>query len=106
MTLNDQQILDIVNEMLAREHVRPEDRVRRLRESAASRPALQPVIDRYLAIMDPPRTCQVEHDHWEGPMMRQHAAVSAPWRAVTWIVFGVHLDQRSSLNTARTTIAW
>ena len=69
MTLTDQQVIDIVNEVLAREHVRPDDRVRRLRESATSLPALKPLIERYLAIVDPPRSCQVEHDHWEGKMI-------------------------------------
>jgi hypothetical protein len=66
MTLTDQQVIDLVNEVLTRERIQPADRIRRLRESASSLPGLKPVIDRYLAIMDPPRTCQVEHDHWEG----------------------------------------
>ena len=75
MTLTDQQVIDLVNEILTRERIPPADRVRRLRagdflrESSASLPGLKPVIDRYLAIMDPPRTCQVEHDHWEGKMI-------------------------------------
>ena len=71
MTLSDQQVLDIVNALLAHEGIR-EDRGRRLREGragAASLSAFRPVVDRYLAMIDPPRTCQVEHDHWEGPMI-------------------------------------
>lgn len=69
MTLTDQEVIDLVNGVLARENVPPADRVRRLRESGSSLPGLKPVIDRYLAIIDPPRTCQVEHDHWEGKMI-------------------------------------
>ena len=72
MTLNDQQVLDIVNATLDKAHVGASDRVRHLRANRASDAtlrALGPVVDRYLEIKDPPRTCQVEHDHWEGPMI-------------------------------------
>ena len=69
MTLTDQEVIAIVEQVLDREHVRPDDRIRRLRESATSLPALKPIVDRYLALKDPPRTCQVEHDHWEGKMI-------------------------------------
>jgi hypothetical protein len=69
MTLSDPEVIAIVNEVLNRERVAPADRLRHLRESASSLPALKPLIDRYLAIMDPPRTCQIEHGHWEGTMI-------------------------------------
>jgi hypothetical protein len=71
MTLTDQQVLDIVNGLLDQGGVLPEDRdqcLRALRGGAASLPALRPIVARYLAI-NPPRTCQVEHAHWEGPMI-------------------------------------
>jgi hypothetical protein len=69
MTLTDQQVIDIVHEMLDRANIRPEDRVRHLRERGTTLPTIKPLIDRYLVIKDPPPTCQVEHDHWEGPMI-------------------------------------
>jgi hypothetical protein len=71
MTLSDPQVIAIVNELLAREGVHGADRMRYVRErkSVASLPALAPLVDRYLAIVDPPRTCQVEHGHWEGKMI-------------------------------------
>lgn len=82
MTLTDQQVLDIVNALLDREGIHPVNRAGRLHTGhggAASLTALRPLVDRYLAItgspdrhltnMGPPRTCQVEHDHWEGRMI-------------------------------------
>lgn len=72
MTLNDQQVRDIIDELCAAANIRREWRVLRLREHTAgpaSLPALTPLVDRYLAIVDPPRLCQVEHDHWEGKMI-------------------------------------
>jgi hypothetical protein len=71
-TFTDQQVRDIVNTQLDSARVAPGDRIRYLREHRTSTPtlrALAPVIDRYLEIVDPPRTCQVEHAHWEGPMI-------------------------------------
>ena len=72
MTLNDQQVRDIIDELCAQANIRREFRVLKLRERSAgpaSIPALAPIVDRYLAIVDPPRTCMVEHGHWEGPMI-------------------------------------
>ena len=72
MTLTDQQVLDAVNGLLDREHVPPSDRTRWLhahRHNTSSLQGMLPLIDRYLKIMNPPRTCQVTHDHWEGPMI-------------------------------------
>lgn len=72
MTINDQQVLDIINALLAKEGVRSHDRVSHLhshRTSSAELRALGPLVERYLEIMDPPATCQALHDHWEGPMI-------------------------------------
>lgn len=71
MTLTDQQVIDIVNALLDHAGVHDSDRVRYVRErkSVTSLRALAPLVDRYLAVVDPPRTCQVEHPHWEGPMI-------------------------------------
>ena len=69
MTLTDQQVIDLVNEVLTRKDSSPEDRIRHLRERAACCPTFRPLLARYLAIKDPPRLCQVEHDHWEGKMI-------------------------------------
>ena len=72
MTLSDQQVLDIIDALCEREHIRREWRVFKLRERSAgpaSLTALTPIVERYLALVDAPRTCQVEHDHWEGPMI-------------------------------------
>lgn len=44
MTLADQQVIDIVNALLDHAGV-------------------------HASVVDPPRTCQVEHPHWEGPMI-------------------------------------
>lgn len=71
MTFNDAQILDAVNSYLNQARVSPGERVRWLRTHHHT-PALrgmQPLVDRYLQITDPPRSCQVTHDHWEGPMI-------------------------------------
>ena len=72
MNLTDQQVLDIVDTLLVHDSVPPGDRVRRVRQRSsgiAGLRALGPLFDRYLAIVDPPRTCQVEHDHWEGKLI-------------------------------------
>ena len=70
MTLSDQQVRDIINALLDHEQVNINMRVQMLRDrrGIASLRALGPIVDRYLAIVDPPRTCTVTHDHWEGPM--------------------------------------
>jgi hypothetical protein len=73
MTLTDQQVLDIVNASLDREGVSL-DRGARVGYLLAHRDipslrALGPLVDRYLEIVNPPRLCQVTHDHWEGPMI-------------------------------------
>lgn len=76
MTLNDRQVIDIVDTLCDQAKIAPERRVQKLREhqartvpdSALTR-ALAPLVDRYLAIVDPPRLCQIEHDHWEGKMI-------------------------------------
>lgn len=71
MTLTDQQVLDIVNAALDREGVDQRSRVGYLlmhRDASPVR-ALGPLVERYLEIEDPPRLCQVTHDHWEGPMI-------------------------------------
>ncbi len=76
MTITDQQVFAIIEALLTYEHVRPEERVRHLRrrcEGTTSLHALKPLVDRYLAFMDPPQTCQIEHDHWEGKMICGHA---------------------------------
>lgn len=71
MTLNDQQVLDIVNALLDHEGVNRGTRVQHLhaRRGVAALHALGPLVERYLAIADPPRTCQATHDHWDGPMI-------------------------------------
>jgi hypothetical protein len=72
MTLTDQQVRDIVDELCAQANIRREWRVLKLRERSAgpaSLPALAPIVERYLAIVDPAPLCQVEHDHWEGKMI-------------------------------------
>lgn len=71
MHLTDQQILNIVNDLLDREHVSPSDRVRWLHAHShnSTLRAMQPLIEGYLKIMDPPRMCQIEHNHWEGKMI-------------------------------------
>lgn len=72
MTLTDHDVIDIVEVLLRRDSVRPSAYLQQLRDhsaGAASLPALKPIVDRYLAIKDPPRTCQVEHAHWEGNMI-------------------------------------
>ena len=72
MTLTDHDIIDIVEALLRRDSVRPSTYLQQLRDrsaGAASLDALKPVVARYLAIKDAPRTCQIEHDHWEGKMI-------------------------------------
>ena len=71
MTLYDQQVLDIIDGLLDHEQVNVNTRVSYLRErrGVTSVRALGPIVDRYLAIKDPPQLCQVEHDHWEGKMI-------------------------------------
>ena len=72
MTLTDQQVIDIVEALCAQANIRREWCVLKLREhnaGPASLRALTLIVDRYLAIVDPPRLCQVEHDHWEGKMI-------------------------------------
>lgn len=71
MTLTDQEVIDIINDVLARKNVRTDDRLRYLHQVAADYPPseLKPLVDRYLRIVDPPRLCQVTHPHWEGPMI-------------------------------------
>lgn len=74
MTLSDQEVIDILHALLDRDGVHGSDRLRYVRErkSVASIRKLAPLVERYLAVVDPPRTCQVEHDHWEGPMICGH----------------------------------
>jgi hypothetical protein len=72
MTLTDTQVLDIINGLLDKEGIRPDERHQRLRVGRggpASLPALAPLVARYLTITSGPRTCMVEHDHWEGKMI-------------------------------------
>lgn len=72
MTITDQQVLDIIDALCEQANISRPWRVLKLRErnaGPASLGALAPLVDRYLAIVDPPRTCQVEHDHWEGKMI-------------------------------------
>ncbi len=72
MTLSDQQVRDIIEALCAQANIRREWIPLKLREraaGAASLPALAPLAERYLVIADPPRLCQVEHDHWEGKMI-------------------------------------
>ena len=72
MTLSDQQVRDIIDELCTQANIRREWRVLKLRErsaGAASLPALAPLVERYLTLVDAPRSCQVEHDHWEGKMI-------------------------------------
>ena len=72
MTLSDQEVLAMINELLDGQGVATQGRshyLRERRESVASLRALAPIVDRYLTIVDPPRLCQVEHDHWEGKMI-------------------------------------
>lgn len=72
MTLSDQQVRDIIEALCAQVNIRREWIPLKLRAraaGAASLPALAALADRYLAIVDPPRLCQVEHDHWEGKMI-------------------------------------
>jgi len=69
MTITDQEVLDIIDALCEQAHIRREWRALRLRERSAgpaSLPSLAKLVDRYLTIVDPPRTCQIEHDHWEG----------------------------------------
>lgn len=71
MTLTDQQVVDIIHELLDRDGQDRGTRVQQLiaRRGIASQRALGPLVDRYLAIKNPPQLCQVEHDHWEGKMI-------------------------------------
>ena len=72
MTLTDQEVLKMVNGLLDAQGAPTNDRPRYLRDhkhDSATLRALTPIINRYLAIVDPPRTCQAEHDHWEGKMI-------------------------------------
>ena len=77
MTLSDQDVLNIVNALLDYDHdpwrgpLSNAMRIQKLRERSAIAAvrALGPLVDRYLAIVAPPRTCPVEHDHWEGRMV-------------------------------------
>jgi hypothetical protein len=72
MTLTDSDVRTIIHELLDSKSVPTHDRTRYVREnrnSVAFLRALPALVDRYLKIVDPPRTCQVEHDHWEGPMI-------------------------------------
>ena len=71
-TLTDQQVIDIIAALLDHEGFRPADAVQNLRTRrgwVASQPALRPLIEHYLTLTDSPRTCQIEHDHWEGRMI-------------------------------------
>lgn len=72
MTLTDQEVLGMINELLDNQGVPTHGRgryVREHRESIMALRVLTPLVDCYLAIVDPPRMCQVEHDHWEGKMI-------------------------------------
>lgn len=72
MTLSDHEVRAMIDELLDNHGIPAPDRERYVREhrgDVAFLRALAPVVDRYLAIVDPPRTCQITHDHWEGPMI-------------------------------------
>lgn len=72
MTLSDPEVRSMVDALLDSHGVPASDRARYVRgnrEYVAFLRILAPLVDRYLAIVDPPRTCQVEHDHWEGKMI-------------------------------------
>jgi hypothetical protein len=72
VTLADQEILKMVDAVLDAQGVPANDRARYLRDhghSSATLRAIAPLTNRYLAIVDPPRMCQIEHDHWEGKMI-------------------------------------
>ncbi|HSX22371.1 MAG TPA: hypothetical protein VLE97_06300 [Gaiellaceae bacterium] len=72
MTLSDNEVLQMIGTLLDQHGVPASSRgqyVRENRSSVGFLRALTPLVDRFLAIVDPPRTCQVEHDHWEGKMI-------------------------------------
>ena len=72
MTLTDQEVLNMLDTLLDNNGVPSRDRgcyVREHRNSVTFLKGLTPIIDRYLMIIDPPRLCQIEHDHWEGKMI-------------------------------------
>ena len=72
MTLNDPDVISMVNKLLDSQGVAPNVRGRYVREHRTTSSvllAIKPVVDRYLAIMEPFATCQIEHDHWEGKMI-------------------------------------
>jgi hypothetical protein len=72
MTLTDREVLNMIDTLLDNNGVPSRDHgryVREHRKSVAFLKALTPLVDRYLAIIDPPRLCQIEHDHWEGKMI-------------------------------------
>jgi len=71
MTLTDQQVIDIINDLLDRDGQDRGTHVQQLiaRRGIAALRSLGPLVDRYLAIMNPPQLCQIEHDHWEGKMI-------------------------------------
>jgi hypothetical protein len=70
MNLSDQQVVDIVLALLRHEGIYDVgNRLREGRAGAASLPAMKPILDRYWAIVEPPRLCRVEHAHWEGAMI-------------------------------------
>lgn len=72
MTLTDAQVLDIIDGLLDKENIHAVERYQYLRTGrggAASLPALAPVVKHYLTIRSTQGSCQVEHAHWEGPMI-------------------------------------
>jgi hypothetical protein len=71
MNLHDQQVIELIHGLLDYARVPPAERISQLRarRSIAALNALGPIIDRYLAIKESPRLCQVTHAHWEGPMI-------------------------------------
>jgi hypothetical protein len=72
MTTTDQEVLAMVNALLDGRGVAAHERTRYLRANRDAVTALHsiaPLVDRYLAIVEPRRLCQIEHDHWEGKMI-------------------------------------
>jgi len=72
VTLQNHEIVAMIDNLLNQHGIPAGERGRYVRENRATVPflrALTPLVDRYLALVDPPRTCQVEHRHWEGWMI-------------------------------------
>lgn len=72
LTLSDDEVREIVDGTLDCLGVHGQQRQQYVREYRASNAALRalgPIADRYLTLGEPPRYCQVEHEHWEGNMI-------------------------------------